>query len=73
MSLRDATLVLLQPGLAVAEKWIAETLKRKRTGAWLRALLDDYRVVEPRFLYDGIDAGALAKNRVRRTASLKKK
>jgi len=64
-SLRDATLVVTQSGLAATEEWLVATLQKKATGARLQELLDEQLVVEPLFLFEGIDTGVLAKDKVR--------
>lgn len=64
-SLRDATLVVVQSGLAATEEWLVATLQKKATGARLQELLDERLVVEPLFLFEGIDAGVLPEDKVR--------
>eukprot|EP00624_Nannochloropsis_granulata_P000967 evm.model.NODE_14286_length_23795_cov_21.451103.8 len=62
-SLRDATLVVVQSGLAATEEWLVATLQKKATGARLQELLDERLVVEPLFLFEGIDAGVLPEDK----------
>lgn len=64
-SLREATIVVVQSGLKAAEEWLVATLQKKGTAARLQELLDERLVVEPRFLFEGIDAGVLAEDKVR--------
>ena len=68
-SLRDATLVVVQSGLAATEEWLVATLRKKATGARLQELLDERLVVEPLFLFEGIDTGVLAEDKVRASLS----
>ena len=63
-SLRDASLVVVQSGLAAAEEWMVATLQKKTTGARLQELLDERLVVESRFLFEGIDTGMLVEDKV---------
>ncbi len=57
----DTSLVVLQPG-EPADEWMRALLDKKSSAALLQTMLEDRAVVQPSFVFEGIDAGVLAED-----------